>query len=266
MTDFRWGCIVVASLLFALMGAAGWWWKEPPSSARDQPKAAADLAPPTPADAYTGAGAMHPNPTVAFTGLSADVPNSMPGLHPAQLFEIGFGGGLIINADTRRAIETLLMNMSAGPSADELERLRAALREGLPFDDAEEVMKLLGNYREYSADMSRQLHQMEAPQTSQEVNEYFERVESIQRQHLGETTAAAFFEQEMLLARLSMQTVLINHDPHLDDTQKQAQIAALRARLPAHQQNLLPPAAIEETVSAGSVSPANRKPARGPNG
>lgn len=266
MTDFRWVCFVVASVLFALIGAAGWWWKEPPSSASDQPKAAADPAPPAPGDAYTQSGTMHANPAMAFTEPPADAPNSMPGPHPAQLFEIGFGGGLIITADTRRAIEALLMGMSADPSADELERLRATLREGLPFDDAEEVMKLLENYREYSADMSRQLQQMEAPQTPQEVNEYFERVESIQRQHLGETTAAAFFEQEMLLARLSMQTVLINHDPHLDDAQKKAQIEALRARLPADQQNMLPPVITEETVSAGSVSPANRKAARAPNG
>ena len=61
-------------------------------------------------------------------------------LDASRLFELGYGGGLIVDQDTRAALELVLAEHT---SAVEMEQLEAALRSNMPKEEAERVLRLV---------------------------------------------------------------------------------------------------------------------------
>jgi hypothetical protein len=161
-------------------------------------------------------------------------------LDAARLFELGFAGGVVIDADTRAAIEAIINSMPEDPSADDLARLERTLREGLPREDAEKALALFTNYRAYTGEVQREVAPKGIPANMQEANAMFDQMEAMKRRHFGEATANALFGQHDAHARITMEAMFVAQDASLTPAQKKTQLDALRARLPADQQSLIP--------------------------
>lgn len=158
----------------------------------------------------------------------------------SRLFQLGFGGGLNVDSDTRATLDTLMMQMSDPPSQKELEKLEFTLRQGLPKEEAEKALKLLQGYRSYQADLRAESVQLGIPETQQSVDEYFAQVSRIQRRHFDDATASALFGPDIRNARAVMMAAVIEQNPNLSPAQKKEQIDALRADLPPDQRGIVP--------------------------
>ncbi|MBC7955520.1 MAG: hypothetical protein H7Y33_06600 [Cytophagales bacterium] len=161
-------------------------------------------------------------------------------LDAARLFDLGFAGGLNIDQHTRSTLDTLLMNMSDTPAAQEIEKLEWTLRNGLPKDDAEKAIKMFHGYRAYLGDMKGELQRMGIPETPAAANAYFDQLALMQRRHFDDTTAAALFGQENQNARLVMQAALITQNEALSASEKKEQLDLLRTQLPEGKRDLIP--------------------------
>lgn len=183
-------------------------------------------------------GPVGPAGTSTSSVLVADASGTT--LDAARLFELGFAGGLVIDRDTRAVIEAVLNSMPEQPSAEDLARLERTLREGLPREDAERAIKLFGSYRSYTADVRQQMEPLGVPRNLQEMNAFFDQMETIKRRHFDDTTAQALFGAADMHARVSMEAMFVDQDPSLTLEQKKQRLDELRARLPAEQQSLIP--------------------------
>lgn len=158
----------------------------------------------------------------------------------ARLFELGFAGGLVIDRDTRASIEALLNSLPEDLSDKDLERLERTLREGLPKEDAEKAFKLINDYRDYTQEVRDVMQPKGIPTSMEEAKAFFDQMEAVKRRHFDETTANALFGQADTHARLTMEAMFVQQDNALTPEQKNAQLDALRAQLPADQQSLIP--------------------------
>lgn len=158
----------------------------------------------------------------------------------SRLFQLGFGGGLNVDADTRATLDTLMLQMSDPPTQQETEKLEYTLRQGLPKEEAEKALKMLQGYRSYQADLRNEGAQLGIPETAQTVDDYFAKVSLIQRRHFDENTATALFGQDLRNARAVMMAAVIDQNPNLSAAQKKEQIDALRATLPPDQRGIVP--------------------------
>jgi lipase chaperone LimK len=158
----------------------------------------------------------------------------------ARLFELGFAGGLVIDRDTRASIEALLNSLPEDLSEKDLERLERTLREGLPKEDAEKAFKLINDYRDYTQEVRDVMQPKGIPNSMEEAKAFFDQMEAVKRRHFDEATASALFGQADTHARLTMEAMFVQQDNALSAEQKNAQLDALRAQLPADQQSLIP--------------------------
>lgn len=158
----------------------------------------------------------------------------------SRLFQLGFGGGLNVDADTRATLDTLMVQMSDPPTQQETEKLEYTLRQGLPKEEAEKALKLLQGYRSYQADLRTEGAQLAIPETAASVDDYFAKVALIQRRHFDDNTASALFGQDLRNARAVMMAAVIDQNPNLSLAQKKEQIDALRATLPPEQRGIVP--------------------------
>ncbi len=187
-----------------------------------------------PANEPTGASAAAASSSVMVADASG------ANLDAARLFELGFAGGLVIDRDTRAVIEAVLNSMPEQPSADDLQRLERTLREGLPREDAERALKLFGSYRDYTADVRRQMEPLGVPRNLQEMNAFFDQMEAIKQRHFDAATAQALFGPADMHARVSMEAMFVDQDPSLTLEQKKQRLDELRAKLPPDQRSLIP--------------------------
>lgn len=222
-----------------LAGVVGVWWY----------LAQEDKAP-TPAESVHGNGS---NLKATGVGVPAASRGSTPGdrglvevdvlgsrMDVSRLFQLGFGGGLNVDSDTRGTLDTLMVQMSDPPTQQEAEKLEYTLRQGLPKEEAEKALKLLQGYRSYQSDLRVEGPQLGIPETAQGVDDYFSKVVLIQRRHFDEGTASALFGQDIRNARAAMLAAVIDQNPNLSPEQKKEQIDALRAELPPDQRGIVP--------------------------
>lgn len=158
----------------------------------------------------------------------------------SRLFQLGFGGGLNVDADTRATLDTLMLQMSDPPTPEETAKLEYTLRQGLPKEEAEKALKLLQGYRSYQVDLRSEGAQLAIPETAESVDDYFAKVALIQRRHFDDGTASALFGQDLRNARAVMMAAVIDQNPNLSLAQKKEQIDALRATLPPDQRGIVP--------------------------
>lgn len=158
----------------------------------------------------------------------------------SRLFQLGFGGGLNVDADTRATLDTLMLQMSDPPTPQETEKLEYTLRQGLPKEEAEKALKLLQGYRGYQQELRTEGAQLAIPETAESVDDYFSKVALIQRRHFDDNTASALFGQDLRNARAVMMAAVIDQNPNLSAAQKKEQIDALRATLPPEQRGIVP--------------------------
>ena len=130
--------------------------------------------------------------------------------------------------------------MPENPSTDDLARLEHALRAGLPKEAAEKAFKIFTDYRAYRQDVQREMLPKGIPTSLQEAHQFFDQMEAFKRSHLDAATSEALFDKHDEYARLTMEAMFVQQDAGLTPAQKTQQLDALRAKLPADQQSLIP--------------------------
>ncbi|MFN3295507.1 lipase secretion chaperone [Caldimonas sp.] len=179
---------------------------------------------------------------IDLMGLTVDV---------ARLFDIGYAGGLTIDERTLDALETVLSHMPEHWDAQDLERLSWTLRDGLPAADAQRALGLIQTYRDYLGQARAQLQQWGIPANAQDAQQFFDRMQALQRQHFGAETAQALFGEGMEHGRVVMEAAFVAQDASLSPEERSARLQALRERLPPQLQQAI----VEEpsvAVSGGS--------------
>lgn len=199
---------------------------------------------PEPAGA-AGAGAARPaaapqaGQAGAATGAGlADLGSTR--LDAARLFELGFAGGLVIDQDTRVALEILMADMADPPTAQDMQRIEDALRQGLPAREAAQAVGLLRSYRSYVGDIEQQISPRGIPANVQEMNALFDDMAAVRLKHFDPATADALFGAHEAYARYSMEASFIEQDPGLDGPARQARLDRLREQLPPQVKALVP--------------------------
>ena len=242
--------LVIAGALAVLVGGGAWWALSGDEASPARDMVASQTSPGAGASTGThhaGAAPAAPaNPNAAVT-----VTDSMGAtLDAARLFELGFGGGLVIDRNTLGSIEAVVNSMPDPPSEQDLARLERTLREGLPKDDAEKAFKLFKDYRSYTTDVRQEMMPKGIPSTVAEAHKFFDEMDAVRRRHFDDATANALFGKDDHYARLTMVASLVEQDPKLSAEQKKEQIDALRNQLPADQRSLIPdPAAASSAAS-----------------
>jgi lipase chaperone LimK len=226
--------VLAATLVVVAVGYRAWTPEASEGGAASATSAGTPRGPAgTPADTQAGAAAGGPSAVVVHDASGTT-------LDAARLFELGFAGGLVIDRDTRAVIEAVLNSMPEQPSAEDLQRLERTLREGLPREDAERAIKLFGSYRSYTADVRQQMEPLGVPRNLQEMNAFFDQMDTIKRRHFDEGTAQALFGAADMHARVSMEAMFVDQDTSLTLEQKKRRLDELRAKLPPEQQSLIP--------------------------
>lgn len=157
----------------------------------------------------------------------------------SRLFQLGFGGGLVLDQEARAALDTLLVQLGDLTPEDQ-RKLDYTLRQGMPKEEAERALKMFEGYRSYQAELRTEAPNLGIPETAAAVDDYFARVAQVQRRHFDDATASALFGQEMRNARLVLLAATVERNAALTAEQKKTELEALRAQLPADQRHLIP--------------------------
>jgi lipase chaperone LimK len=161
-------------------------------------------------------------------------------LDAARLFELGFAGGLVIDQDTRVALEILMADMADPPTDQDVQRIEDALRQGLPAREAAQAVGLLRSYRSYVGDIEQQISPRGIPANVQEMNALFDDMAAVRQRHFDPATADALFGAHEAYARYSMEASFIEQDPSLDGPARQERLDRLREQLPPQVKALVP--------------------------
>jgi hypothetical protein len=243
---------ILILIAIALVAGACWWGAAVPADT-----AAADAAPARSTSTQlvaaqpgaSGSRAPHHVTISDATGLTMDA---------ARLFELGFGGGLALDRDTRASIEALINSMPPEPSAQDMQRLQQALRAGLPFEEAEKAYRLIANYRSYSRDVQREMLPLGIPKNQDEARLLYDRMDAMKSRYFDEPTANALFGADERYARLTMEAGFIEQDAALTAEQKGQAIEALRAKLPVERRDeLIPPYVAPQPNAPAASQPAS---------
>lgn len=171
----------------------------------------------------------------------------------ARLFEIGFAGGLVIDADTLGKLEGLLASLPEDPSQETMDQLEYTLRNGLPRADADKAIRLVHGYRSYLADSQQAFMAAGIPQTQADADVLLQHMADAQRRHFDPDVADALFGEQNRYAKLVLEAGFVESDPRLGEAEKRARLVELRNQLPAHMQGAI---ALPEASPSGASDPA----------
>ncbi|AKJ29165.1 lipase secretion chaperone [Caldimonas brevitalea] len=237
---WMWGGITALAVGAAVL------YEGPPS---DPGRASAETAPPVSRGASPGVGAR----SAAGPGSALRVSVMGIDLDLAQLFEIGYAGGLKVNEDTRAALEALMDVLPAPLSQDDLQRIEWTLRDGLPKADADRAIALVRGYRGYVDELSQEADRGAIPDTLAAAREQFARLEAMRQRHFDVATADALFGPHDRHAMVTLEAMFVAQDASLPVDEKRARLATLRAALPAELQSQIPEP--EQTSPPGDALP-----------
>jgi lipase chaperone LimK len=175
-------------------------------------------------------------------------------LDAARMFELGYAGGLVIDANTRSALEAVMASMPDEPTDADLAKLEKTLRESMPSAEADRAMKLVRGYRDYTREVKTQMAPMGIPQSMDEANAFFDRMAATRAKYFDASTNKAMFGDHDEHARITMQAMFVAQDASLSFAEKKARLDALRAKLPADQRSLIAEPT-EPTDSAPASAP-----------
>lgn len=242
----RW--LVVLGLAAAAGAAALWMWR-----------------------GHGAAEAGHPGSSLAAAATPASTPVARPTgprraladlggapLDAARLFELGFAGGLVIDPQTRTALEILMADMGEPPTPQDLQRIEDALRKGLPPREAEQAIRLVHDYRAYVDEMEQQIAPRGIPGNVQEMNALFDDMAAVRQRHFDTSTADALFGAHEAYARYAMEASFIEQDESLSGPARQEQLDRLREQLPEAAKALLPVLTPAQALLEQQIAQARR--------
>lgn len=211
--------LAVAGLLFWLapddsgMGAA----QASPNSAND-----AELPPPSPPANFT-------------TGLEA-LPASLQGTEVDGGFEVDAAGHLRITGGVRRVFDYFLSTQGEENLVTIQTRLRAYIRHRLRDPAATEAEQLLERYLAYKqalANLQQAGGNAGAALDTQALRQQLQQVQALRQQYFTPAAITAFFGDEALYDRYTLDRQDLLQDTSLSAVQRAQRLAALEAQLPA---------------------------------
>ena len=242
----RW--LAVLGLATVSGAAALWMWRSHVEAEAERPRNTLTAT----ATAARPAAARQSAPGRALADLGGTT------LDAARLFELGFAGGLVIDPQTRTALEILMADMGDPPTPQDLQRIEDALRKGLPAREAEQAIRLVRDYRAYVNEMEQQIAPRGIPATVQEMNALFDDMAAVRQRHFDAGTADALFGAHEVYARYAMEASLIEQDESLSGPARQEQLDRLREQLPEAAKALLPALTPAETQLEQQIAQARR--------
>lgn len=222
----RWAGLALAVGVLAA-GWGAWWW---------QAQGEQGPAPPAPG-AFVGqtrdAAATADGPAVRWTAPADEL---------ARLFELGYAGGLLVDAETPGRLESLLARLPSEPQDADFVELERAVREQLPREEADRAMALLASYRGYARDVREELMTSPVPSDAAGVEALLARARRLQQRHFDPAIAEALFGERNERERVALTALAIENDPQLGPAEKAQRLAQWRASLPPALQPLVPAA------------------------
>lgn len=150
----------------------------------------------------------------------------------AHMFVVDRHGKLIVNDNTKSALDVLLAELPANPSPIDLEKLRTTLVEDLSSDVAGKIATLMQRYLEYRKAESALAVEVQSEKII-DAKEAFTKTMALRRSFFDAETAQALFGVQEALALYDIETTRIQADAKLGADQKSRRIKALREALPA---------------------------------
>lgn len=202
----------------------------------DAPAPQAPVAPSTPVHAArTGSSPTAAEALTLAERLSAQAflnIDSRP-WDPAQLFELDAHGQLVLDERLLDRLTSLHVRLSNPEQAGTtLAALQQAFRQGLPPAQANEAMRLVNAYQAYEEAEQAHMQTQPIPAHMDEVRADQQRRVALQERLFGPTQAQHLFGQRNEQALVVAEAALLAADTSIPLAQRQAQIEALRLRLP----------------------------------
>jgi lipase chaperone LimK len=145
-------------------------------------------------------------------------------------------GQLVINHETRMAIENLLARLKGDTRPEELRSLQAGIHEGpLPETAARQLADLVGRYHAYQpvANEVQDNHvlQAEGLEAVESLLALTRRTETQRREHFGPADADGLFGYEEAHTRYTLEMMRLEEDKTLTVAQRAARAAEIEASL-----------------------------------
>lgn len=150
----------------------------------------------------------------------------------ASMFVVDRHGKLIVNDNTKSALDVLLAELPPNPTMADLEKLRTTLQEDLPPDVAGKIATLMQSYLDYRKAESALAVDVQSEKMT-DAKEAFARTIALRRSFFDADTAQALFGVQEALALYDLEATRIQADAKLDDGEKSRRIKELREALPA---------------------------------
>src|SRR5690606_8104986 len=157
-----------------------------------------------------------------------------------QSVQLDDAGRVIPDQSAKYALEKGFDDLGTDLSPEALAELQDLIRIGLPGEAGEEAARIMKSYYELrvaeeklnqQADTLSTTATAEEPESAASAAERYEQLVQLRRQHLGDEIANGLFAVEELQARHMISTVAIQQNTELSDEDKQAELAALQAKL-----------------------------------
>lgn len=224
--------IAIAIVLLGVAGGLFWLASDDAGMAVNEGGAAAgyaeDTATVTPPDTFA-------------TGLEA-LPASLAGTAVDGEFEVDAAGHLKITASIRRIFEYFLSTIGEEKLETIQARLKAYIRHKLQDPAASEAEQLLSSYLAYKSalkDLPQAGGSAEATLDPQALRQQKQQVQSLRQQYFTPEVITAFFGDEDLYDRYTLDRLDILQDKSLTAVQRAQRLAALEAQLPPQVQEAL---------------------------
>lgn len=212
----------------AVLGLAVVLWRhEGLPEPEDVPAPAADQTPAEPVSPLRPARVDRP-PAVPEPSARA----ALEDLDLAELFLPDGTGILPRDGRTRMALETLDGRLPDTDRRQELQALRAQLRQALPGPAAEDAQQLFRAWRAYQDELRENFPQGRSDDGLEAARERLDGLIALRRKHFGEQDAQALFATDEAQSRFYLEAMAVQRDPDLTERQRRERIRALRENLP----------------------------------
>lgn len=217
------GIVAAVLVLVALMA-----WLSPGDPAAD----ASD-----PAMAATarigGSSAGHVAPSSFATGTEG-LPPSLQGTEVDGELEVDAQGRLRITGGIRRVFDYFLSAVGEEPLETILKRIRAYIRHKLPAGAAAEAERLLDSYIDYkrALDAIPQVQATPGQLDLPALRRQMQQVQSLRTQFFSPEVITAFFGDEDIYDRYTLERLDLMQDKSLSPQQRAERLAALEQQLP----------------------------------
>jgi lipase chaperone LimK len=188
-----------------------------------------------PAAAFAEGTASAAPPDTFTTGLEA-LPASLAGTAVDGEFEVDAAGHLKITGSIRRIFEYFLSTLGEEKLETIQARLKAYIRHQLKDPAATEAEQLLSSYLAYKTalkDLPQAGGSAEAALDPQALRRQKQQVQALRQQHFTPAVITAFFGDEDLYDRYTLDRLEVLQDKSLTAVQRAQRLAALEAQLPA---------------------------------